>query len=74
MRKAIAGASVMMTLAMIGTVSSPDEAAAREAASVCQFYPGSPLCKTVEEKNCFGGSFGVEAEHCTTTTEYWYWS
>ena len=74
MKKGIAAAGVMMALVMIGTLSRPDRAAAREAASVCQFYKGTPLCKTVEEKNCIGVSVGVEGQSCTTTTEYWYWS
>lgn len=73
MRKTMAAAGVMTALALIGTVSSPDAASAREA-SVCQFYKGDPLCKTVEESNCFGVSAGIEGQSCRTVTEYWYWS
>ena len=43
-------------------------------ASVCQFYPGEPVCKTVEESYCVGGGVGVEGQVCRKTTEYWYWS
>lgn len=74
MKKWMAAAGAVMALAIIGTMSSPDRAAAAEASSVCQFYKGTPLCKTVEQKNCIGVSAGIEGQTCTTTTEYWYWS
>lgn len=73
MTKRLAAVSVAMTLALVGTMSCPNVAAAREA-SVCQFYKGDPLCKTVEETNCIGVNLGVEGQTCRKTTEYWYWS
>jgi len=72
MRK-LSMAAVAAVLALGANASSPDEAEARTA-SVCQFYRGEPLCKTVESSNCFTAEIGVGARTCTTTTEYWYWS
>ena len=51
----------------IAGVASPEGVSAKDAGSVCQFYKGDPLCKTVEESYCFGGA-------CRKTVEYWYWS
>lgn len=72
MRKRVALGGVVMVLSLLSGQS--EGAAAAEALKVCQFYAGNPLCKTVQEKNCVKAGMGIEAEHCTTTTEYWYWS
>ena len=66
MKKTLTTACVAIALAFVGSVSTPDPAAGREA-SVCQFYKGDPVCKTVEESYCLSGV-------CRKTTEYWYWS
>ena len=74
MRKVLTMASVAVVLTLGWSVSTPERAVAAEASSVCQFYRGEPLCKTVEETNCFGADAGIEARTCRKTTEYWYWS
>lgn len=57
----------------IGGLSVPEQASAAKA-SVCQFYRGDPLCKTISTTNCITVGAGVEGSHCVETTEYWYWS
>jgi hypothetical protein len=74
MRKVLTMAGVAVVLTLGWSVSLPERAAAAQAGSVCQFYRGEPLCKTVQESYCIGGSAGLEAKTCRTTTEYWYWS
>lgn len=74
MKKVLSMAAVAIALGVGATMTVPSEGAAAEAGSVCQFYRGEPVCKTVQESACFGGSVGVEGRICRTTTEYWYWS
>ena len=74
MRKWLCTAGAAIALAFAGEMTSPEPVDAAMAGSVCQFYRGSPLCKTVETTNCIGTSAGLEARTCTKTTEYWYWS
>ena len=72
MKKGLSMASVALALVLSG-VATPRPAVAATA-SVCQFYRGEPLCKTVSEQYCAGVSAGLEGQVCRTTTEYWYWS
>ena len=69
----IAGAAIALVSGV--SVSTPVPLSAAEAGgSVCQFYRGDPLCKTVQEEVCGGASVGLEGRICRKTTEYWYWS
>jgi hypothetical protein len=75
MKKAVSMAGVALALALGAGVSSPEPAIAAEATgSVCQFYRGEPMCKTVTTTSCVGGSAGLEARVCREEKEYWYWS
>lgn len=74
MRKWLSMASVAVALVLGISATTPRRATGAEAGSVCQFYRGDPLCKTVEESYCVGGSVGVEGRVCRKTVEYWYWS
>ena len=71
MKKVLAMAGVAIAL-VLG--SGAGEPAVARTASVCQFYKGDPVCKTVEESYCVAGSVGIEGKVCRTTIEYWYWS
>ena len=75
MRKVLTIASAVVVAVFAGSISMPERAEAAEASgSVCQFYRGEPLCKTVEESYCIGADAGLEAKTCRKTTEFWYWS
>ena len=73
MKKVLSMAGAAAVLAL-GWGLTPERAVAAEATSVCQFYRGEPLCKTIEESYCIGADAGIEAKTCRKTTEYWYWS
>ena len=74
MKKLLSMAGVALVLGVGASIGMPGHAVAAEAGSVCQFYRGEPLCKTVEETTCGGVSVGIEGRVCRKTTEYWYWS
>ena len=75
MRKLVLTTGAAVALALAAEMGAPDTAAAATATgSVCQFYRGDPLCKTVETTSCVGANAGLEARVCTKETEYWYWS